>query len=57
MSRAGRGSAPYFDPKIGARAISVLRLPASETRTMRRSETQLERKAQQAPRGGGVELF
>ncbi|SDW89352.1 chemotaxis protein CheD [Albimonas donghaensis] len=45
----------YFFPSSGR--VSVLRLPASETRTMRRTETQLERKVQQAPRGGGVELF
>ena len=45
----------YFFPSSGR--VSVLRLPASETRTMRRTETQLERKVQQAPRGGGLELF
>ena len=45
----------YFFPATGR--ASVLRLPASESRVMRRSETQLAQQAVKAPAAGGVELF
>lgn len=45
----------YFFPATGR--ASVLRLPVSETRGMRTTETRLQRKVQQAPKAGGVELF
>ncbi|MDF2231123.1 chemotaxis protein CheD [Albimonas sp. CAU 1670] len=45
----------YFFPSTGR--ASVLRLPASETRVMRRSESQLAQQAKKAPAAGGVELF
>ena len=45
----------YFFPATGR--ASVLRLPASESRVMHRSETQLAQQAVKAPAAGGVELF